>query len=102
MSQRKRHSMTPTEAKLMQQLEELKRKVEAMQTQGKPGPKPKVKKPEPDWDKVLRTCPQCGREGTVAAMFGTRPVRGERKPQSWCSKCRAEMDYRQRERVYTK
>lgn len=33
-------------------------------------------------------CPHCGRTGDTQHEFGMRMLRGERKPQSWCRKCR--------------
>lgn len=47
-----------------------------------------------NWGKVIKTCPKCGRRGPVDPMFGTRPRRGVISPQSWCSHCRANTDYR--------
>lgn len=34
-------------------------------------------------------CPHCGREGSTEELFGTRVLQGERRPQSWCRRCRA-------------
>lgn len=37
----------------------------------------------------LSRCPRCGHEGPTLQDFGTRVIRGERRPQSWCRACRA-------------
>jgi len=36
-----------------------------------------------------KRCPHCGRLGLTGEDFGTRVIRGQRKPQSWCRDCRA-------------
>jgi hypothetical protein len=33
-------------------------------------------------------CPNCGRSGHIETDFGMRLLRGRRRPQSWCRKCR--------------
>jgi hypothetical protein len=38
----------------------------------------------------LSRCPRCGHTGPTDQDFGTRVIRGERRPQSWCRTCRAE------------
>jgi len=35
------------------------------------------------------TCPHCGHRGPIDKDFGTRVMRGEVHPQSWCRRCRA-------------
>ncbi|MGQ0507364.1 MAG: hypothetical protein ACT4TC_18820 [Myxococcaceae bacterium] len=35
-----------------------------------------------------RECPRCHRVGWIDTDFGTRIIRGEVKPQSWCRACR--------------
>ncbi|XXF77763.1 hypothetical protein P2318_32645 [Myxococcaceae bacterium GXIMD 01537] len=37
----------------------------------------------------LSKCPRCGHSGPTLTDFGTRVIRGERRPQSWCRACRA-------------
>lgn len=37
----------------------------------------------------LSRCPRCGHIGPTLQDFGTRIIRGERRPQSWCRACRA-------------
>jgi hypothetical protein len=37
----------------------------------------------------LSRCPRCGHTGPTLQDFGTRVIRGERRPQSWCRGCRA-------------
>lgn len=39
---------------------------------------------------ALSRCPRCGHVGPTERDFGTRLIRGERRPQSWCRNCRAE------------
>jgi hypothetical protein len=39
---------------------------------------------------ALSRCPRCGHVGPTERDFGTRIIRGERRPQSWCRGCRAE------------
>lgn len=34
-------------------------------------------------------CPRCGIWGDTVQDFGTRVVRGQRRPQSWCRSCRS-------------
>jgi hypothetical protein len=58
-------------------------------------------KPEPDWTKEHHKCPRCKKEGPIDPLFGTRLVRGVRLRQSYCSECRANLDYRKRPRVYS-
>jgi len=36
-----------------------------------------------------KRCPHCGRLGLTGEDFGTRVIRGQRRPQSWCRDCRA-------------
>lgn len=36
------------------------------------------------------TCPHCDKRGEVQKDFGTRIMRGEVYPQSWCRDCRAQ------------
>lgn len=35
-----------------------------------------------------KTCPKCGRSGTIDQMFGWRVMGGKKRPQSQCKKCR--------------
>jgi hypothetical protein len=37
---------------------------------------------------ALSRCPRCGHVGPTQQDFGTRVIRGERRPQSWCRSCR--------------
>ncbi|WNG51367.1 hypothetical protein F0U60_49975 [Archangium minus] len=37
---------------------------------------------------ALSRCPRCGHVGPTQQDFGTRIIRGERRPQSWCRNCR--------------
>ncbi len=37
---------------------------------------------------ALSRCPRCGHVGPTQQDFGTRIIRGERRPQSWCRSCR--------------
>jgi hypothetical protein len=37
---------------------------------------------------ALSRCPRCGHVGPTEQDFGTRIIRGERRPQSWCRNCR--------------
>lgn len=37
---------------------------------------------------ALSRCPRCGHVGPTQRDFGTRIIRGERRPQSWCRNCR--------------
>ena len=37
---------------------------------------------------ALSRCPRCGHVGPTQQDFGTRVLRGERRPQSWCRSCR--------------
>ncbi len=37
---------------------------------------------------ALSRCPRCGHVGPTEQDFGTRIIRGERRPQSWCRSCR--------------
>lgn len=37
---------------------------------------------------ALSRCPRCGHVGPTQRDFGTRIIRGERRPQSWCRACR--------------
>jgi hypothetical protein len=37
---------------------------------------------------ALSRCPRCGHVGPTEQDFGTRVIRGERRPQSWCRSCR--------------
>lgn len=37
---------------------------------------------------ALSRCPRCGHVGPTERDFGTRTIRGERRPQSWCRNCR--------------
>lgn len=37
---------------------------------------------------ALSRCPRCGHVGPTEQDFGTRIIRGERRPQSWCRTCR--------------
>ncbi|HYO69336.1 MAG TPA: hypothetical protein VEU33_24980 [Archangium sp.] len=37
---------------------------------------------------ALSRCPRCGHIGPTEQDFGTRIIRGERRPQSWCRNCR--------------
>lgn len=37
----------------------------------------------------LTQCPHCGHTGPIEKDFGTRVMRGEVYPQSWCSPCRS-------------
>ncbi|QRN98212.1 hypothetical protein JRI60_03845 [Archangium violaceum] len=37
---------------------------------------------------ALSRCPRCGHVGPTQRDFGTRIIRGERRPQSWCRSCR--------------
>ena len=37
---------------------------------------------------ALSRCPRCGHVGPTEQDFGTRVIRGERRPQSWCRACR--------------
>jgi hypothetical protein len=37
---------------------------------------------------ALSRCPRCGHVGPTEQDFGTRVIRGERRPQSWCRNCR--------------
>ena len=37
---------------------------------------------------ALSKCPRCGHVGPTQQDFGTRVIRGERRPQSWCRNCR--------------
>lgn len=37
---------------------------------------------------ALSRCPRCGHIGPTEQDFGTRIIRGERRPQSWCRSCR--------------
>jgi hypothetical protein len=37
----------------------------------------------------MTRCPRCGRMGRTDVDFGTRVVRGQRRPQSWCRACRS-------------
>lgn len=37
---------------------------------------------------ALSRCPRCGHIGPTQQDFGTRILRGERRPQSWCRNCR--------------
>jgi hypothetical protein len=39
---------------------------------------------------ALSRCPRCGHVGPTQRDFGTRIIRGERRPQSWCRNCRKE------------
>jgi hypothetical protein len=34
-------------------------------------------------------CPRCGRRGSTEQEFGTRWIKGQRRPQSWCRLCRS-------------
>lgn len=34
-------------------------------------------------------CPRCGHRGPTEQDFGSRVIRGQRRPQSWCRACRA-------------
>lgn len=34
-------------------------------------------------------CPRCRREGLTERDFGVRILEGERRPQSWCRRCRS-------------
>lgn len=56
--------------------------------------------PEPDWTKVVRTCPQCEKDKKVMPDFGVTSVRGKRQAQSWCKKCRGEKNYHALPRSY--
>jgi hypothetical protein len=38
----------------------------------------------------LSRCPRCGHMGPTLRDFGTRVIRGERRPQSWCRGCRGQ------------
>jgi hypothetical protein len=57
-------------------------------------------KTPPDWKKMERTCPKCGKKGTIDPDFGVRVVRGVERHQSWCKECRANTDYTKKPRVY--
>ncbi|MCY1082717.1 hypothetical protein [Archangium lansingense] len=39
---------------------------------------------------ALSRCPRCSHVGPTEQDFGTRIIRGERRPQSWCRSCRKE------------
>ena len=46
-----------------------------------------------------RTCPQCGRAGPVATMFGYRkmkPWHAHVREQAWCMRCRSEQTRQRR------
>lgn len=34
-------------------------------------------------------CPHCDCTGPVGAVFGLRTMRGQRRTQSWCKRCRS-------------
>lgn len=36
-----------------------------------------------------KRCPRCKRLGLTGEDFGTRVIRGQKRPQSWCRACRA-------------
>lgn len=46
----------------------------------------------------ITRCPHCGREGSTEALFGTRVLQGERRPQSWCRQCRSRSHREERPR----
>ncbi|MBF5040958.1 hypothetical protein FGE12_01040 [Aggregicoccus sp. 17bor-14] len=37
----------------------------------------------------MTRCPRCGLMGRTDEDFGTRVIRGQRRPQSWCRSCRS-------------
>jgi hypothetical protein len=43
----------------------------------------------PELVEEIAQCPHCGREGSTEELFGTRVLKGERRPQSWCRRCRS-------------
>ncbi len=42
-----------------------------------------------DLNRSKAECPHCGHIGPIEADFGTRVMRGEIWPQSWCRACRS-------------
>lgn len=50
-------------------------------------PLPLFERVEPEV--ATRQCPRCGHQGPVDTDFGSRRLKGELRPQSWCRECRA-------------
>lgn len=63
-------------------------------------PVKRAPEPEPDWRKVKKTCPHCGKSKFIDPGFGFAMKRGVRRPQSWCVDCRAQGNYESKPRKY--